>query len=81
MEISREVKVWRRPGITYQQPGEKPFKKKEGPYINLSKSESSELSRNIKAQIDFLVNWEKPDYILDVNPKWNEEVQYCKCTG
>ena len=83
MRISREVKVWKNPGISFQQDGKAPFDTKIGPYYELGKTEARNRSKEIKLALDMLTefDWNKPDEVLSVTPKWNEDVQYCKCTG
>lgn len=82
MEISNKVKVFKvkygRPN--QYQPGPKgKFEKKIGPYHDLSKAECHALTKEIMANIE--VDFSKPDEILTVPIKYNEERQVCKFSG
>jgi len=81
MIISREVKIWKRPSVQFQLKGEAPFDKKYGPYAELGKIEAQNLSASIKNQLDSIIDWSKPDEIIEISPKWTEENQMCKFTG
>jgi hypothetical protein len=84
MQISREVKVWNNQAvqaINIQSTEEGPWNKKFGPYRGLSKSEAQRLSVDLKMQYNSVIDFETPDSVLDVTPKYTPEIQVCKLNG
>ena len=82
--ISSEVKVWNSDLLKAMEigKGKKPTaRKKYGPYADLSKSQSQALSQKLMKEIENVVDWNKPDSVMEVLPKWAPDIQYVKPTG
>lgn len=84
-QISTKVKIWR-PVIMYppnplavRKDGS--IDKTKGPFYELWKHEVKALSTKLMTEINTVVDWSKPDEVIDVTPKWFPDKQVVKFSG
>lgn len=86
MNISHEVKVWKK--VKYSLPvnqdairADGSIDVKKGPFFGKWKHEVQAMMKDINRAINEQVDWNKPDEVILVAPKWLPTVQYVKFTG
>jgi hypothetical protein len=90
-EISHEVKIWRfgkddKP-VPVQFPANEDFKDKnglymkKGPFFEMWKHEVKKLSTSIINRVQQEIDWNKPEEVIEVLPKWLPAVQVVKFSG
>lgn len=78
---SKTVKVWKPKGISFEPEEAGPYSKKDGPFKGLEGSEKRAKEAQVREAIADKVDWNKPDQVKEVKPKWAPDKQICKFSG
>ena len=84
--LSIRVKVWKNINVTLP-PNPDAVRKDgsidatKGPFFEKWKHEIKIIMSNVMDEVNAQIDWNKPDEILTVTPKWFPGMQYVKFTG